>query len=256
MSMFHPAILRHIFLGEIHVPPLLQVAKSSAPQDLKYYGKRELPKEDQERIKNVLTSTTNAIRVPSKNINIERSDFVDLTSHIAFVSSDVIDAYQHILKEAEGQRCIYSTTFLYQTIGTAIVADILLNDLTEREISKAKYWFIPLFDFDHWHLLALISKKESTSTSRPLKTLNTTLCDFVENFLQNNLPDLFRRRETHPVDWEKINMEDIPMQDQSNDCAIFILAYEEYLQKRWNMDIPSLICFDGNCIGASRWMHC
>nr|CAD1825755.1 unnamed protein product [Ananas comosus var. bracteatus] len=145
---------------------------------------------------------------------------------MAFVSSDVIDAYQHLLEEAEGQRCIYSTTFLYQTIGTAIGIEIFLNDLTKGVISDAKYWFIPLFDFDHLHLLAVDLQEEKYLHFSSIKNAkyNARLekavmqhslmqCNFVGNFLQNNLLDLFCRRETRSVNWEKINMEDIPMQD-------------------------------------------
>nr|CAD1825819.1 unnamed protein product [Ananas comosus var. bracteatus] len=120
-------------------------------------------------------AATQAAKSGKPEPSIIESDFVNLTSHMAFVSSDVIDAYQHLLEEAEGQRCIYSTTFLYQTIGTAIGTEIFLNDLTKGVISDAKYWFIPLFDFDHLHLLAVDLQKRSTFTSRRLKTLNTTL---------------------------------------------------------------------------------
>nr|CAD1842425.1 unnamed protein product [Ananas comosus var. bracteatus] len=177
-------------------------------------------------LKIFLTSTTNARRVPSKNIDIGQSDFVDLTSHMAFVSSDVIDAYQHILEEAEGQRCIllrpepaYLVEFGHANRppngqGTAIAANMFLNDLTEGVISEAKYWFIPLFDFNYWHLLAVDLQEGKYLHFSSIKNAKYNvgfekaisiffICDFVENFLQNKLPDLFRRRETRPIDWEK-----------------------------------------------------
>lgn len=53
----------------------------------------------------------------------------------------------------------------------------------------------------------------------------------MKNFL-----DLFGGGAKHPLDWEKINVEDIPIQNQSNNRAIFMLAYEEYLQKGWNLN--------------------
>nr|CAD1842528.1 unnamed protein product [Ananas comosus var. bracteatus] len=221
----------------------LKVPLSSANRDLKYYGKGELPKEDQERIEKFLTSTsTEPVRVPSKGIDIEMTDFIDLTSHMAFVSSDVIDAYQHLLEQAEGHKCIYTTSFLYQTIGTSInPAEMFLQDINEEVITGAKYWFIPLFHSDHWHLLAvdLQARKYIHLSSIKNPKYNAgfeTACKYIGNFLQNKIFNLFLRRGTRPVDWEMINRDDIPMQDQSNDCAIFLLTYEEYLQKGWNLN--------------------
>nr|CAD1819859.1 unnamed protein product [Ananas comosus var. bracteatus] len=78
------------------------------------------------------------------------------------------------------------------------------------------------------HLLSIKNRKYNAGFEKA--------CKFIGNYLQQKFFNLFQRRGTRPVDWEKINMEDIPMQDQSNDCAIFLLAYEEYLQKGWNLD--------------------
>ncbi|XP_020086703.1 ubiquitin-like-specific protease ESD4 [Ananas comosus] len=220
----------------------LKVTRSSPPLELKYYGKGELPKEDQERIEKFLTSTTpSALVLPSKDIDIGRKDLVDLTSHMAFVSSDVINAYQNLLKEAEGDKCIYTTSFLYQTLGTAMSPEMFLVDITEERINEAKYWFIPLFDFEHWHLLAVDLQGGKylhlSSIKNPKYNAGfEKACKFIGNYLQEHFSDLFGRRGTRPVDWEMINLEDIPMQDQSNDCAIFLLAYEEYLQKGRNLD--------------------
>nr|CAD1823844.1 unnamed protein product [Ananas comosus var. bracteatus] len=134
-----------------------KVPLSSANRDLKYYGKGELPKEDQERIEKFLISTsTEPVRVPSKGIDIGRTDFIDLTRHMAFVSSNIIDAYQNLLEQAEGHKCIYTTSFFCQTIGTSMnPAEMFLQDINEEVITGAKYWFIPLFHSDHWHLLAV-----------------------------------------------------------------------------------------------------
>nr|CAD1831593.1 unnamed protein product [Ananas comosus var. bracteatus] len=176
------------------------------------------------------------------NSATRRTDFIDLTNHMAFVSSDVIDAYQHLLEQAEGHKCIYTTSFLCQTIGTSMnPAEMFLQDINEEVVTGAKYWFIPLFHSDHWHLLAVDLEAGKyihlSSIKKPKYNAGfETACKYIGNFLQNKFPDLLLRRGTRPVDWEMINKDDIPMKDQSNDCAIFLLTYEEYLQKGWNLN--------------------
>nr|CAD1839519.1 unnamed protein product [Ananas comosus var. bracteatus] len=134
----------------------LKVPLSSANLDLKYYGKGDLPKEDQERIEKFLTSTSfEPVRVPSKGIDIGRTDFIDLTSHMAFVSSDVIDSYP-AFTGAGGRPQVHIHHVLPLSDNRNINEprrDVFARH--QRGGFGAKYWFIPLFDSDHWHLLAV-----------------------------------------------------------------------------------------------------
>nr|CAD1842360.1 unnamed protein product [Ananas comosus var. bracteatus] len=118
----------------------LSVAKKDRKKYFWYYGKGVLPRKDQNLIVNFLHSDTKLIRVPSKNIEIARNDFIDLTSHMAFMSFDIIDSYQHLLEKATGHRCIYSPTFLHQSMDSDFDRRKFTANVIEGAIKGAKFW--------------------------------------------------------------------------------------------------------------------
>ncbi|KAG0439522.1 Sentrin-specific protease [Dictyocoela muelleri] len=214
---------------------------------------------NKEELKSYLRTLRDDIIIIKFKMVINYDDFRRLNPH-RWLNGTVINFYFHMIQKcAEGlgiKVFIFSTFFYtklnkcgYEGVNSWIteyndpeVSDYLklydnLNvdnnfnyNKNNKDLFTYDYLFMPIHLSNHWIFVCIDIKRSTIEMYDSLQNTNPTVILKIKNFLQ---------KIKNYEDWKIIIRRDIPVQQNGNDCGIYVCLYARFRIVGWKMNFNS-----------------
>ncbi|GLJ58991.1 hypothetical protein SUGI_1487510, partial [Cryptomeria japonica] len=160
----------------------------------------------------------------------ERDDLLDLVQRNPFwLTTTQMDTCLHLcLEDSETweARChiCYSDTIGQQTALSKTVEDAAdtLKQQLQLLLQDVQYNLIPLNLDHHWHLVIICGLEGQTSTNPQIWHLNSLEFFSINEEMINAIKQVVEEKTGKPAAWSDLQ---VPQQDNSYDCGIFVIKF-------------------------------
>ncbi|CAB0004705.1 unnamed protein product [Nesidiocoris tenuis] len=191
------------------------------------------PKKFSESVINAWDDTLDRSEVLTKKfgLNITREDLLTLRES-NWLNDKIINFYMELIDQRSRQNHKLPTTFSFNTFlyvslkagGYSRVKNYTRKtDLFEKDII-----FIPIFKAAHWRLITIYIKLQKIEYLDSLGKDGTDILEDIKNYLTEE----HNHKKGTPLDttnWKFTQRTDIPLQQNNDDCGVFVCQYAKSL---------------------------
>ncbi|CAA9994328.1 unnamed protein product, partial [Nesidiocoris tenuis] len=191
------------------------------------------PKKFSESVINAWDDTLDRSEVLTKKfgLNITREDLLTLRES-NWLNDKIINFYMELIDQRSRQNHKLPTTFSFNTFlyvslkagGYSRVKNYTRKtDLFEKDIV-----FIPIFKAAHWRLITIYIKLQKIEYLDSLGKDGTDILEDIKNYLTEE----HNHKKGTPLDttnWKFTQRTDIPLQQNNDDCGVFVCQYAKSL---------------------------
>ncbi|CAB0015678.1 unnamed protein product [Nesidiocoris tenuis] len=191
------------------------------------------PKKFSESVINAWDDTLDRSEVLTKKfgLNITREDLLTLRES-NWLNDKIINFYMELIDQRSRQNHKLPTTFSFNTFlyvslkaggYTRVKNYTRKTDLFEKDII-----FIPIFKAAHWRLITIYIKLQKIEYLDSLGKDGTDILEDIKNYLTEE----HNHKKGTPLDttnWKFTQRTDIPLQQNNDDCGVFVCQYAKSL---------------------------
>ncbi|CAB0007954.1 unnamed protein product, partial [Nesidiocoris tenuis] len=191
------------------------------------------PKKFSESVINAWDDTLDRSEVLTKKfgLNITREDLLTLRES-NWLNDKIINFYMELIDQRSKQNHKLPTTFSFNTFlyvslkaggYTRVKNYTRKTDLFEKDII-----FIPIFKAAHWRLITIYIKLQKIEYLDSLGKDGTDILEDIKNYLTEE----HNHKKGTPLDttnWKFTQRTDIPLQQNNDDCGVFVCQYAKSL---------------------------